>query len=291
MAYALIEGGGTKFVLGTTGADGAIRVRHRLPTTAPEETLSAAVDWFVEQAESYAAVGIACFGPLELDPDKPDWGHMLQTVKPHWSGIDVAGPFASAFACPVGIETDVNGAALAEAAWGAGQDRGSLLYVTVGTGIGGGYVSRGRLLRGSAHPEMGHISMPRHPDDAEFGGVCAFHGACLEGLASGPAILARWQASLSELPPEHPGHGMIAWYLGQAVATWQAVLQPERIVLGGGVSEAPGLFDRVRAAAREAGGGYFAGDPGEVLVAPGLGADSGLLGALAVARAAEEAHR
>jgi fructokinase len=145
MAYALIEGGGTKFVLGTTGADGAIRVRHRLPTTAPEETLSAAVDWFVEQAESYAAVGIACFGPLELDPDKPDWGHMLQTVKPHWSGIDVAGPFASAFACPVGIETDVNGAALAEAAWGAGQDRGSLLYVTVGTGIGGGYVSRGRL--------------------------------------------------------------------------------------------------------------------------------------------------
>jgi fructokinase len=289
MVYALIEGGGTKFVLGTAGPDGAIRARHRLATTTPDETLGAAVAWFRDQAESYAAVGIACFGPLELDPDRPDWGHILQTAKPKWSGADVAGPFTSAFACPVGIETDVNGAALAEAAWGAGQGCGSLLYVTVGTGIGGGYVSQGRLLRGAAHPEMGHIRMPRHPDDGAFPGVCPFHGDCLEGLASGPAIHARWGASLSDLPPDHPSHDMIAWYLGQAAATWQAVLQPERIIFGGGVSGAPGLLDRVREAARVAGGGYFAGDPADLVMSPGLGADSGLLGALAVARRAEEA--
>jgi fructokinase len=286
MTYALIEGGGTKFVLGTAGHDGTVIERHRLATTSPEKTLGAAVTWFLARAERYAAVGIACFGPLELDRRKSDWGHMLRTVKPHWSGADIAGPFARAFACPVGIETDVNGAALAESAWGAGKGHDSLLYVTVGTGIGGGHVNQGRLLRGLAHPEMGHIRVPRHPDDGGFAGVCAFHGDCLEGLASGPAIAARWGASLSALPAAHAAHELIAWYLGQAVATWQAVLQPERIVLGGGVSGTAGLLGRVREAARAAGRGYFAGDPRDVVVAPGLGADSGLLGALAVARQA-----
>jgi fructokinase len=290
MDYALIEGGGTKFVLGIARPDGAISARHRLATTTPDETLGAAVSWFADQAPGYCAAGIACFGPLELDPQAPDWGHITATSKPHWSGADVAGPFAKAFGCPVGIETDVNGAALAECAWGAGRGHGSLLYVTVGTGIGGGYISQGRLLRGSAHPEMGHIRIPRHIDDAAFAGVCPFHGDCLEGLASGPAIEARWGANLSALAPGHPAHEMIAWYLGQAVTTWQAVLQPHRIVLGGGVAAAPGLLDRVRTAARAAGSGYFAGDPDEVVVPPGLGADSGLLGALAVAQQAEEAQ-
>lgn len=290
MDYALIEGGGTKFVLGTAGPDGVIGARHRLATTTPEETLGAAVDWFAGQSPAYVAVGIACFGPLQLDPEAPDWGHITRTVKPHWSGADVVGPFATAFGCAVGIETDVHGAALAESQWGAGRGFDSLLYVTVGTGIGGGFVSHGHPLRGAAHPEMGHSRVPRHSDDADFAGICPFHGDCLEGLASGPAIKARWGATLSDLPPDHPAHAMIAWYLGQAIATWQAVLQPERIVLGGGVGTAPGLLDQVRLEAAAAGGGYFAGDPGKVVVAPGLGEDSGLLGALVVARQAQEAH-
>lgn len=286
--YGLIEGGGTKFVLGVADAAGQIRDRARIATTTPGETLSSAVAWFAAQQASYAAFGIACFGPLQLDPAAPDWGHVLRAVKPYWSGADVVGPFVAAFGRPVGIETDVNGAALAESQLGAGRGHGSLLYVTVGTGIGAGFVSQGRLLRGAAHPEMGHIPIGRHPDDMDFAGVCPVHGDCLEGMASGPAIAARWGGNLSELPPDHPGHAIIAWYLGQAVATWQGVLQPARIVLGGGVSAAPRLLDEVRAVAREAGAGFFAGDPADIVVAPGLGTDSGLLGALAVARQAEE---
>lgn len=289
--YGLIEGGGTKFVLGVADGAGEIRARERVPTTTPDETLGAAIAWFRAQGLTPAAIGIASFGPLELDPASPRFGHVTRTVKPHWSGANVAGPFAAAFGCPVGIETDVNGAALAESRWGAGAraESGSLLYVTVGTGVGGGFITGGRLLRGSSHPEMGHIRLPRHPADHDFAGTCSFHGDCLEGLVAGPAIKARWGASLSELGADHPAHEIVAWYLGQAVVTWQAVLQPSRIVLGGGVMAAAGLLGGVRQAAATAGGGYFAGDPREIVVAPGLGTDSGLLGALAVAQQAEGA--
>jgi fructokinase len=287
--YGLIEAGGTKFVLGIADATGTVTARHRIATTTPEPVINAAIEWFRANDLQPAAIGIAAFGPLDLAPGSKTWGHVTRTTKPGWSGADVAGPFARAFGCPVGIETDVNGAALAEARWGAGMGTesggGSLLYVTIGTGVGGGFVSRGRLLHGLSHPEMGHIRMPRHPDDRDFAGVCSFHGDCLEGLASGPAVIARWGRSLSDLGDGHPGAAMIAWYLGQAVCSFQAVMEPERIVLGGGVMGTPGLLDRVRSEAAAAGRGYFAGDPAEVVVAPGLGTDSGLLGALAVALA------
>jgi len=281
--FGLIEAGGTKFVLGIADESGAIAATHRIPTTTPEETLGAAIGWFREQAMQPAAIGIAAFGPLDLDRASPHWGHITRTTKPHWSHADVVGPFARAFACPVGIETDVNGAALAEARWGAGAGLGSLLYLTVGTGIGGGLVTGGRLLHGVSHPEMGHIRMPRHPDDMAFAGTCPFHGDCLEGLACGPSVAARWGTSLSKLGADHPGNTIIAWYLGQAVCTFQAIMEPARIVLGGGVMGTPGLLARVREEAAKAGEGYFAGDPAEIVVAPGLGADSGLMGALAVA--------
>ena len=289
--YGLIEAGGTKFVLGIAGAPvgdrpGAILARHQIPTTTPEATLGAAMAWFAQQGESLAGIGIAAFGPLDLDRHSPTWGHVTRTPKPHWTGADLCGPFAQAFGCPVALETDVNGAALAEARWGAGKELGAdpaLLYVTIGTGVGGGFVSGGRLLQGLSHPEMGHIRLPRHADDGDFAGVCPFHGDCLEGLAAGPAILARWGKSLSQLGADHPASGMIAWYLGQAVVSFQAIMEPARIVLGGGVMGTPGLLDKVRLAAAAAGAGYFAGDPAKVVVAPGLGANSGLLGALAVA--------
>lgn len=286
--FALIEAGGTKLVLGLARAEGdgagrEILARHRLPTTTPAETLGAAVDWFKAQGTAIAAIGIASFGPLALDRGAANWGHITRTTKPGWSHTDLVGPFARAFGCPVDIETDVNGAALAEARWGAGQGLGSLLYLTVGTGIGGGFVSGGGLLHGLSHPEMGHIRMPRHPLDADFAGSCPFHRDCLEGLASGPAVIARWGCPLSELPPGHPGAAIIGWYLGQAVVSFQAVMEPARIVLGGGVMATPGLLETVRAEAAQAGRGYFVGDPAEVVVGPALGADSGLLGALALA--------
>jgi fructokinase len=295
--YGLIEAGGTKLVLGlaeadATGAQRHILQRHRLPTTRPDETLGAAQAWFAELGVPLAAIGIASFGPLQLDRRAVNWGHITRTTKPYWSDTDLVGPFAQAFGCPVGIETDVNAAALAEARWGAGQgpkrqDVGSLLYLTVGTGVGGGFVSRGQLLHGLSHPEMGHIRLPRHPDDTGFAGSCPFHGDCLEGLASGPAVIARWGQSLSELPAGHPGAAIIGWYLAQAVVSFQAVMEPERIVLGGGVMGTPGLIDTVRAEAARIGRGYFVGDPAEVVSAPALGSDSGLLGALALALAAD----
>ena len=281
--YGLIEAGGTKFVLGVSDGEGNIAARHQIPTTTPEETLGACVGWFREQGLAPAAIGIASFGPLDLNRASPTWGHVTRTPKPFWSGADLVGPFARAFGCAVGIETDVNGAALAEARWGAGRSLNSLLYLTIGTGVGGGFVSDGRLLHGVSHPEMGHIRLPRHPQDIDFAGHCPFHGACLEGLAAGPSILARWGQSLSDLPAGHHGADIIAWYLGQAVATFQAILEPARIVMGGGVMATPGLIDKVRHAATAAGNGYFVGDPAEIVVTPGLGTNSGLLGALAVA--------
>ena len=281
--YGLIEAGGTKFVLGVADASGAISATHRIPTTTPGETLGAAIAWFREQQFTPAAIGIGSFGPLELDRASPLWGHIARTPKPHWAGTDLAGPFARAFGCPIAVETDVNGAALAEARWGAGVGLSSLLYLTVGTGIGGGFVSGGHLLHGASHPEMGHIRVPRHSGDAGFAGHCPFHGDCLEGLASGPAIAARWGRSLSKLGPDHPGNAMIGWYLGQAVCTFQAILEPARIVLGGGVMGTPGLLAIVRREAAAAGAGYFSGDPAAIVVTPGLGTNSGLLGALAVA--------
>jgi fructokinase len=284
-AYGLIEAGGTKFVLGIADQSGVIIARHKVPTSTPDETLSASLAWFREQALVPTAVGIATFGPVDLDRASPTWGHITETTKPHWSGADIAGPFGRAFGCPVGFETDVNGAALAEVRWGAGKGRRSLLYLTIGTGIGGGFVQDGVLLRGLWHPEMGHIRVPRHPDDLGFAGNCPFHGDCLEGLAAGPAIMARWGQSLSELGPDHPAHAMIAWYLGQAIVSFQAIMEPERIVMGGGVMVTSGLLDRVRQEAALAGKGYFVGNPLDVVIAPGLGSDSGLLGALAVAQA------
>lgn len=283
MHYGLIEAGGTKFVLGVANAGGAILARHQLPTTSPEETLGQCISWFKDQGRDLTAMGLASFGPLNLDRSHPEWGRITRTTKPLWSGTDLVSPFAGAFGCPVGLETDVNGAALAEASWGAGKGLGSLLYLTVGTGVGGGFVSGGRLLQGVTHPEMGHIPLPRHPDDKDFPGHCPFHGGCLEGLVAGPAIIARWGANLTSLGPSHASNDVVAWYLGQAIVAFQGILSPARIVLGGGVMATPGLIDLVRVHAGSKGGGYFAGNAGEIIVPPKLGSNSGLLGALAVA--------
>lgn len=281
--YGLIEAGGTKFVLGIADADGAILQRHRIPTLDPGETMSAACDWFRSHDLPYAGFGIASFGPLDLDKASPNWGSVTRTPKPGWSAANLVQPFAKAFGCPVAIDTDVNGAALAEARWGAGQGKRLSLYLTIGTGVGGGAVVDGRILHGLSHPEMGHMRLPRHPDDAGFAGACPFHGACLEGLASGPAILARWGKSLSECQPGGDEQQMIAWYLAQAVCNFQAILEPDCIIFGGGVMATPGLLSFVQSEADILGAGYFVGKASAIVTAPGLGDDAGLMGAFALA--------
>lgn len=284
--YGCIEAGGTKFVVGVARSPDDIVETSRFSTVSPDDTIGAAIAWLDGARDRHGplrAIGIASFGPLELDRSSANWGYITSTTKPGWSHSSFANRVSQALALPVGFDTDVNGAALAEARWGASRGDRVSVYITVGTGIGGGAIVCGQPLNGLTHPEMGHMRPLRHPDDAGFGGICPFHGDCLEGLASGPAIKARWGASLSELDPDHPAHDMIAWYLAQMVVTLQSIMEPGRIILGGGVMATPGLLDRVRAQARDLGVGYFRGKAEEVVVLPGLGDRAGLLGGLALA--------
>lgn len=286
--YGCIEAGGTKFVLGVARDRDTVLRRERIPTTTPDETIAAAIAFFSAAGAAFGpceSFGIASFGPVVLDRTAPDWGRVAATPKPGWSGADIVGPFATAFGRPVGFDTDVNGAILAEGRWGAAATADVAVYVTVGTGIGGGALVAGRPVHGLRHPEMGHMIVRRHPDDRDFAGTCPFHGDCLEGLASGPAIAARWGTSLSHLPPDHPAHGIVAFYLGQMVVAQQALLSPQRIVLGGGVMGTPGLLDRVRVEARRLAAGYFGTEDYDALVVPpALGDQAGLIGALALAQ-------
>jgi len=288
--FGCIEAGGTKFVVGVLRDQGTILDECRIETSDPAATIGAATDFLDAAASrfgSFDAIGIASFGPIDIDRRSPHWGRITTTPKPGWSDIDLAGPLATAFGCPVGFDTDVNGAILAESLWGNAIGADIACYVTVGTGIGGGALVEERPVHGSRHPEMGHLIVRRHPLDTGFGGICPFHGDCLEGLASGPAIIRPLGASLSDLPPDHPAHEIIAYYLGQLVVAQQAILSPRRIVMGGGVLATPGLIDRVRAQARDLANGYYGTeDYARLVVAPGLGDKAGLLGALALAQRA-----
>lgn len=280
-----IEAGGTKFVLATGTANGSILTRHSIATTDPASTLAHVRDWFAGQA-SISALGIASFGPVELDRQSPQWGHITETPKPGWSNCNLAGYFAGELGVPIGFDTDVNGAALGEFHLGAGRDTSGIAYITVGTGVGGGLIVDGNLLHGAGHPEMGHLYPRRGANDRDFKGVCPFHGDCLEGLASGPAILARWGCTLSDLPEDHEAHDLVAGYLAQACHTVFACCAVERVVLGGGVMQTHGLIERIGRANAKAGGNYLPGRDKQKVVAPGLNADSGITGALLLAAGA-----
>ena len=285
--YGCIEAGGTKFVVGIVSAPDDIRETARFETLTPDETIGVAIDWLRGAQARHGAlrsVGIASFGPLELNRSASNWGHITATTKPGWSDCSFGARVADALGLPIGFDTDVNGAALAEARWGAGRGQAISVYVTIGTGIGGGAIVHGKPLHGLSHPEMGHIRPQRHPDDLGYGGICPFHGDCLEGLASGPAIKARWGMSLSELPADHPAHGIIAHYVAQLVVTLQSIMEPGRVILGGGVMATPGLLDHVRQQATSLGSDYFRGKAAAIIVPPALGDNSGLLGGLALAQ-------
>jgi len=289
-----IEAGGTKFECAVGTGPGDLRSSRLIPTTTPAETLGRVVEFFREQERAgleIAALGIASFGPLDLSPTSPTYGHITTTPKPGWAGTDLVGILGSQLTVPVALDTDVNGAAYGEYRWGAGRGLGSSVYLTIGTGIGGGAVVRGEPLRGLLHPEMGHVTVRRHPDD-DFEGSCPFHGDCIEGLASGPAIEARTGRSPHDLGEQlERTVELEAWYLAQLVSTVIYVLSPERIVMGGGVMNLTGLREAVRTQtlARLAGsldGAGLASRMDTYLVAPGLPDSSGVLGAIALAEIA-----
>lgn len=295
--YGAIEGGGTKFVVAVGHGPDTILARIRLPTTTPEETLGAAADFLAQATAAsrrpLAAVGMACFGPVELDPSSPLYGHMLDTPKPGWQGAPLIAPLTERLGVPVALDTDVNGAALAEWRWGAAQHCDPTLYLTVGTGIGGGAIVGGRPLHGLLHPEMGHIPVPRlsWPDGTPdtFAGSCPYHGPCLEGMAAGPALRERLGAPAEQLDANAPIWELEAGYIAYALATYTLVLSPRRIVLGGGVFQQAHLLERVRRRLREALNGYIrrpqlADQVDEYVVAPYFGQDAGLIGGFALAQ-------
>ena len=290
--YAGIEAGGTKFncVIGTDPQ--TILRRTKIATTTPEATLVEVKDWFVQQSlelGSFSALGIACFGPLDLQPASPSYGHITATPKPHWSNTDVAGYFQAEFNVPVGFDTDVNGSALGEHLHGAGQNISDFVYVTVGTGIGAGIFVNGTLLTGMIHSELGHIRLPRDPGKDSFEGNCSFHGDCLTGLAAGPAINARWNCSGSSLPEDHPAWDLEAHYLALMCVNIVMSYSPKRIILGGGVMDQRHLFSVIRRKFAQLMNGFMLPETplDHYIVPPGLPGTSGEVGALALAINAE----
>jgi fructokinase len=292
--FGAIEAGGTKFVCAIGDELGAIRAETRFATGSPAATLAKACDFLKSSGGPLAAIGIASFGPVILDRRSASYGSIGKTPKVGWSHVDMAGVFAREFSCPIGFDTDVNGAAMAEQHWGAGRGLEQLVYITVGTGIGGGVLIKGAPVHGLLHPEIGHLLPRRNPLDANFAGVCPFHGDCLEGLASGPAILARTGHELRQLDSSHLQWELQADYLGQLCAQMVLTVSPQRIILGGGVMGQQRLFPLIRTRTLQYLGGYvdrceLLADVDNYVVPPALGERAGVLGAVKLAMSAAAA--
>ncbi len=288
-----LEAGGTKFVCAVGSGPDDIRAQIRIPTTTPDETIPKVLGFFWGEfrKEPLAALGVASFGPLDLHPDSPTYGHLTAATKPgNWNRVDLLGPLRDAFGVPLGFDTDVSGAALGEGRWGAARGLDDFVYLTVGTGIGGGAVVGGEVVHGLLHLEMGHMILPRREDD-DFAGTCPFHGNCLEGLASGPAIEGRWGTRAEELPADHPAWDLQAHYLGLGLVNIVCLYSPQRIILGGGVMHQEHLFPMVRANLQDLLNGYIqhpaiTEDSDTYIVPPGLSDRAGVLGAIALAERA-----
>ena len=287
---AAIETGGTKCIV-SVGRDPTAATRHRIETVSASET-AASIERILRKEighSSLDAIGIASFGPLDLDPESAEYGQIGRTPKPHWEDFNLRSHLQELFDCPVVSESDVNGAALAEAHWQLDRPIQHLAYVTVGTGIGAGVVQNGSIANGRSHPEIGHIRVQRHPSDRTFTGTCPLHGDCLEGLASGPAIAARWGATLTELSQDHRSLVLEGFYLGQLAVNLVLHHRPDVIIFGGGVSQTPRLLERIRHECLLLLAGYLPElaslDAMETLIAsPRLENDAGILGAFMMAQ-------
>ena len=292
-AFGGIEAGGTKFVCAVGTGPDDIRAEIRLPTESPDITMGRVIDFFRAQQEQHdiAAIGVASFGPVDPNPDSETFGHITNTPKPGWANTPVAPTLRDAFEVPIGFDTDVNVAALGEHRWGAAQSVDTFVYLTIGTGIGGGGMVDGNLLHGLIHPEMGHIALPHNWERDPFAGTCPFHGDCWEGLANGPALEERWGQPGESLPPGHEAWSLEAHYIALGVTSIMMILSPQMVVLGGGVMEQEHLFPLIHQEVKSQLNGYIQSPtildrPDKYIVPPALGGRSGVLGAIALAQRA-----
>jgi len=290
--YGAIEAGGTKFVCAIAGGHDDILDTATFPTTTPEETMEAVCGYFEDYqqrtGQAFDSIGVACFGPIDMDKSSDKYGYITSTPKPGWQDTDVVGALNGRFGVPIGFDTDVNAAAYGEYLWGAGKDLGVVLYLTVGTGIGGGLCVNGKPLHGLLHPEMGHVIMQQDKTKDPFECACPFHESCLEGLASGKAVDLRWGVHASELGDDHEAWDLEADYLAQGIVDYVLTCSPHKIIIGGGLMHKEILYPKVRTKVKEKLNDYIKApailnDIDNYIVAPGLGTKSGISGAIGLA--------
>jgi fructokinase len=288
--YGGIEAGGTKFVCAVGSGPDEILALTQFPTTNPQETLERVIEFFEEQQRkvNIAAIGIGSFGPVNMKPDSEKYGYITTTPKPGWSDTNFKGIIEKRLNLPVAIDTDVNAAALGEHRWGAAQNLHTFLYLTIGTGIGGGGMADGRPLHGLTHPEMGHIRIPHDWQVDPFTGSCPYHGDCFEGLAAGPSINKRYGVRGETLPEDHPAWSLLAGYISLALNNFICTLSPQRIILGGGVMDQDHLLRSIRKRTQDLLNNYVNApeileDIDNYIVRPQLRGKAGVLGSIALA--------
>ena len=284
MKLGALEAGGTKMVCAIGNEKGEIFERISIPTETPDITMPKIVEYF--QGKGIEALGIGCFGPIDLNRDSETYGYITTTPKLAWSNYNIVGVLKDALRIPVGFDTDVNGSMLGEATWGCAQGLECSMYITIGTGIGAGIIANGKLLHGMLHPEAGHLLMRRYPDDT-YEGKCPYHKTCLEGMAAGPAIEDRWGKKGVELTDRKEVWEMEAYYIAQALVDYIMVLSPQKIILGGGVMHQEHMMPLVLKELKEQLGGYIQTKEienlAEYIVLPSLDDNQGIMGALKLA--------
>lgn len=285
--YGGIEGGGTKFNCAIGNGPGNIIAEARFATTTPAETIGQVCDFFAPYVDQLQGIGLGSFGPFDVDPASPTYGYITTTPKPNWANANILGMLREKINLPFVVDMDVVVAGLGEAKWGASKNDSNSLYLTIGTGIGGGHIVDGKPLRGLTSLEMGHIRIPHNFEVDPFQGACPYHGDCFEGLAAGPAVLARFGQRGETLPDDHPYWNMEAGYIAHALVNFILSLAPQRIIIGGGVMQKDFMFPTVRRKVQELLNGYISHDMilnhiDEYIVPPALGGRAGELGCIAL---------
>ncbi len=290
MRLGALEAGGTKMVCAIGDENGNIYEQVSIPTETPEVTLPKLAEWFRER--NVEALGIGCFGPIDLNKESETYGYITSTPKLPWVNCDVVGYFKKALGCPIGFDTDVNGSALGEVTFGQAKDKKNIMYITIGTGVGAGVYAEGKLLHGMMHPEAGHVLIRRRQGDT-YEGKCPYHKDCMEGMTAGPAIEARWGKKGIDLKDRPEVWDLEAYYIAQALVNYIMTLSPEMIILGGGVMHQEQLFPLIRGYVKELLAGYIKtkqlDDLEHYIVAPSLNDNQGIMGALELGRRALEA--
>lgn len=287
MILGALEAGGTKMVCAIGDEKGHIQEKISIPTKTPAETIPQLIDFYGKY--QIQALGIGCFGPIDLDPDSKTYGYITSTPKLAWQNYNIVGVFQEALGCPIGFDTDVNGSVLGEATFGQAAGKKCVVYLTIGTGVGAGIYIEGKLLHGMLHPEAGHVLIQKRSSDT-FAGKCPFHNRCLEGLAAGPAIEARWGKKAVELADKAEVWDLEAYYIAQALVNYILTLSPDMIILGGGVMHQEQLFPLIRSYVKEMLNGYIRTKELEqmekYIVPASLQDNQGILGALELGKRA-----